>query len=196
MSILNKAFLTCLLACGMSMASAEALQQETLQIDANSFSCIRDLTPVRGFFVDNLTGDVEATVKAAQAKTGAVYPVGSVVQLVPTEAMIKRADGYNAATKNWEFFELDVSAEGTKIGKRGFTEVVNKFGGNCFGCHAQARPEWDMICEQDHGCDPIPVTPLMVKAIQKLDPRCEPVELTTDEAAAMKALAAATTGSE
>jgi hypothetical protein len=28
----------------------------------------------------------------------------------------------------------------------GFAEVNNRFGGNCFNCHAKARPEWDLVC--------------------------------------------------
>ena len=45
------------------------------------------MTPVRGFFVANLLGETDATVKVAQAGQGE-YPVGSLVQLVPGEAMI------------------------------------------------------------------------------------------------------------
>jgi hypothetical protein len=48
-----------------------------------------------------------------------------------------------------------------------------------------------MICEQGHGCDPIPLTPVMLKAIQKTDPRCEPTSLKDEETAALKALTAA-----
>jgi hypothetical protein len=33
---------------------------------------------------------------------------------------------------------------------------------NCFTCHVKARPEFDFICEQDHGCDPIPVSEQIV----------------------------------
>lgn len=155
------------------------------------FACIRDMTPVRGFYVNNPEGDLAATVAVAGAGQGA-YPPGSVVQLVPTEAMVKRQPGFNPATKDWEFFELDVSPEGTAIRARGFAEVVNRFGGNCFACHVKARPEFDMICEQNHGCDPIPLTPVMVQAIQKTDPRCDAVELTPEEAAALQALMSAT----
>ena len=52
---------------------------------------------------------------------------------------------------------------------RGFVDVVNRFGGNCFACHVKAKPEWDLICETGHGCDAIPLTPLMIKALQKTD---------------------------
>lgn len=161
-----------------------------VEISEDSFRCIRELTPVRGFYVDNLRGNLEGTLAAANSPTGGVYPEGSVVQLVPGEAMIKRESGFSPPTKDWEFFELAVSPEGTAIGKRGFTEVVNQFGGNCFACHLQARAEWDMICEQDHGCDPIPLTPTMLRALQKTDPRCEQISLTPEETEALKLLSA------
>ena len=45
--------------------------------------------------------------------------------------------------------------------------------GNCFACHIKARPEWDLICEQDHGCDPLEITPKVISLIQQTDPRCE-----------------------
>jgi hypothetical protein len=161
-----------------------------LEINEASFGCIRDLKPVRGFYVGNLLGDIDATVAAATAADGAVYPPGSVVQLVPGEAMVKHHAGYNAATKDWEFFELDTPATGTKIRVRGTTEVVNQFGGNCLTCHAQAEAKWDMICEQTHGCLPIPVTPVMARAIQNTDPRCGKMELPADQMAALQQLMA------
>ncbi len=158
----------------------------------DDFRCIRDLTPVRGFFVDNLHGDLEATLAVANDPEGNRYPPGSVIQLVPAEVMVKRESGFSPATNDWEFFELDVTAEGASIRARGFVDVVNRFGGNCFACHVKARPEFDLVCEQDHGCDPIPLTRTMITAIQKTDPRCETVELTEEESAALAALAAAT----
>ena len=151
---------------------------ETVEFSAEDFGCLTDMTPVRGFFVDNLLGNLDATLEAAKAPNGAVYPVGSVVQLIPTEVMVKREKGFNAATKDWEFVELKVSEAGSDIHVRGTVEVVNQFGGNCFACHVQARPEWDMICEQDHGCAPIllpdgsEVTQELIKGLQKTDPRC------------------------
>jgi hypothetical protein len=159
-----------------------------LQIDAKSFRCITRMTPVRHFYVDNLRGDLAATLAAANSPTGAVYPPGSVVQLIPGEVMVKRDKGFNAATRDWEFFELDVSKDGTQIRKRGFTDVVNRFGGNCFACHVAARPEWDLVCEADHGCAPIPVTRAMIGALQRTDPRCDNPPLSPADAAALKQL--------
>jgi hypothetical protein len=144
-----------------------------ISIDDSTFKCLQEMTPVRGFFVANLLGKLDETLKVATSSTGGKYPPGSVVQLVPTEVMVKHKEGWNPATKDWEFFELNVSAEGSKIKVRGTTEVVNRFGGNCFGCHVAAKPEWDLVCEKDHGCAPLPITTDRIVGIQKADPRCK-----------------------
>src|SRR5262249_8035580 len=142
-------------------SSAGRTVSSDVDVDAKSFRCITKMTPVRQFYVDNLRGDLQATLAAATSPNGAVYPPGSVIQLIPGEAMVKRSKGFNTATRDWEFFELDVSKAGTTIRKRGFADVVNRFGGNCFGCHIAARPEWDLVCETGHGCAPIPLTRAM-----------------------------------
>jgi hypothetical protein len=178
--------------CSGVAVAATPQKTAPAEITADSFKCIRDMTPVRGFYVANLNGNLKGTLAAANTTTGAVYPPGSVVQLVPTEVMVKREPGFNAATKDWEFFELDVTNGKSAIRTRGFVDVVNRFNGNCFACHIKARPEFDLICETGHGCDAIPLTPVMIKAIQKTDPRCgAPEELTAEEAAVLKALQAA-----
>jgi len=143
-----------------------------LTIDDNTFKCLEEMTAVRHFFVDNLLGELDATVAVAESTEGGTYPPGSIVQLVPTEVMVKHRPGWNAATRDWEFFELDVSAEGSSIRNRGFADVVNRFGGNCFACHIKAEPKFDLICEQGHGCDPIPITREVIAGIQAEDPRC------------------------
>jgi len=109
----------------------------------------------------------------AESPDGGVYPVGTVIQLIPSEAMVKRADGWSPQTGDWEFFSLSVSANGTVIEDRGATETVNQFGGNCLDCHALAEPQWDFVCEQDHGCDPIPIPEATIDMLQEGDPRCD-----------------------
>lgn len=158
-----------------------AVAEDAIPIDDHSFKCLNQMTKVRHFYVDNLLGDLDATVAVANSAAGGTYPPGSVLQLFAGEAMVKQRPGYNPATKDWEFFELDVSPEGSKIAKRGFVDVVNRFGGNCFGCHAAAKPEFDLVCEQDHGCAPIPVTRAMFGTLQKTDPRCQPAAELTEE---------------
>ena len=105
--------------------------------------------------------------------------------------MVKHPKGFSEATKDWEFFELNVSSDGAEINKRGFVDVVNRFGGNCLGCHVMARPEFDLICETGHGCDPIPLTAEMTALLQKTDARCGGrYTPTPEEIGVLKALAA------
>ncbi|HXC21095.1 MAG TPA: hypothetical protein VNV13_06405, partial [Steroidobacteraceae bacterium] len=163
-----------LFAChSLAAAPAAPAAPQLPAITENSFRCVTQMTHVRHYYVDNLAGNLAGTVHAAESTTGEPYPVGSVLQLVPTEVMVKREKGYNAATHDWEFFELDISADGTKIRTRGFAEVVNRFGGNCFACHIKAQPQWDLICDNSHGCDPIPLTRAMTGALARTDPRCK-----------------------
>ena len=61
---------------------------------------------------------------------------------------------------------------------------------NCFACHQQTREEFDLICEEDHGCAPIPITRPMFRALQKTDPRCKnPQPLTQEDKQALADLA-------
>jgi hypothetical protein len=145
--------------------------EPSVKVTDESFKCITQMSKVRHFYVDNLLGNVSDTVAVATAGHGD-YPEGSVVQLMPNEVMIKQQKGYSPATRDWEFFWIDVDKNGSKIFTRGFAEVNNRFGLNCFACHTKARPEFDFICETEHGCDPIPVTKAMFGALQRTDPRC------------------------
>jgi hypothetical protein len=168
-------------------ATAAAALAIPVTVNESSFRCIRQMTPVRHFYVDNLLGNKEGTLAAANAPKGAIYPAGSVVQLVPTEAMVKRETGFSPATGDWEFFELDVSSSGSNIHKRGFAEVNNRFGKNCFACHVPAREPWDFVCESGHGCEPIPIDHAMTGALQRSDPRCgEPALQEGDQMALFK----------
>ena len=139
----------------------------------DSFVCLKHMHPVRGFFVGNLLDRLDDTVTAATQPEGATYPPGSVVQLIPEEAMVKNHKGWSPRTNDWEFFALDVSKEGTKIKDRGTTQVKNKFGGNCFECHQKAKPQWDFICEEGHGCDSLPIPGFLIRWAQRNDPRCD-----------------------
>jgi hypothetical protein len=177
-----------LLLAGPVMA-APAAQPAGVSISDQSFKCITQMTHVRHFYVDSLTGNLKGTVKVAEAATG-VYPVGSVLQLVPGEVMVKREKGFNAGTRDWEFIELNVSPEGTTIRTRGVEAVNNRFGGNCFSCHVKASPEFDLVCDVNHGCDPIPVTRAMSGALQRTDPRCKNPPVSAEDAAALAQLGA------
>src|SRR5271168_5324595 len=181
-----------LLAChSLAAAPAAPAAPQLPAITENSFRCVTQMTQVRHYYVDNLAGNLAGTVHAAESTSGEPYPVGSVLQLVPTEVMVKREKGFNAATHDWEFFELDVSPNGSTIRKRGFVEVVNRFGGNCFTCHIRALPQWDLVCSTTHGCDAIPVTIAMSGALQRTDPRCKNAPpVSAEDTAALNQLAA------
>ena len=174
---------------GALVLPARAENPTAIAVTDASFGCMTKLHPVRHFFVGNLTGNLAGTLRVARSATGGVYPPGSVVQLVPTEVMVKQPPGFNAATHDWEFFALDVTKTGSTIYKRGFVEVVNRFGGNCFGCHIKAEPKWDFVCETGHGCDTIPLTTAMITALQHTDPRCKSSEhVSVEDAAALQQL--------
>ena len=157
------------------------------KVDGSTFKCITKMTPVKHFFVDNLAGNLAGTVAVAQAGKGQ-FPEGTVLQLIPNEAMIKQQQGYSPGTNDWEFFALDTDKNGTKIVSSGAEEVNNFLGLNCFECHKAARAEFDLVCEQDHGCAPLPLTRPMFHAVQRTDPRCPAEQLSAEDEAALKEL--------
>jgi hypothetical protein len=168
-----------ILSLGGLIGAAGAAERK-VKVNDNSFKCITQMTKVRHFYVDNLLGNLDETLDVAIEGRGD-YPEGSVVQVMPNEVMVKQQKGFNPATRDWEFFWIDLDKNGAKIFTRGFAEVNNRFGLNCFACHVKARPEHDFICETDNGCDPIPVTKAMFGALQRTDPRCPEAEQVSAE---------------
>ncbi|MCI5222270.1 MAG: hypothetical protein D3924_06250 [Candidatus Electrothrix sp. AR4] len=158
-----------------------AAEKKEVVVTEKDFGCIRDMKKVDekfgGMYVSNILGDAEATLAVASSETGGVYPPGSIVQLLPGEAMVKREKGASPATNDWEFFVLDVSEQGSKIKQRGFDKVGNMFG-SCLSCHQQAAAQ-DMICGGGEACAPINFpgiddTKVLISALQKTDKRCSP----------------------
>jgi hypothetical protein len=145
-----------------------------LDMTEADFGCILKWDKVRLFRITNLLGNVDGALAAANAPGTIDYPVGTVIQLIPNEAMVKRRKGFDAASNDWEFFFLETSATGTKIIKRGVTDVVNQFNGNCLNCHAKAMQQYDFVCEKTHGCDPLPIGDDVILSTQNGDPRCMP----------------------
>lgn len=175
--LIKIALLLCFSLSAMSQSSSQNNEPDPdkqLEVTEALFKCLTEMTrsSTGAFFVDNMLGDIDATVAVANSETGGEYPVGSLVSLIPTEVMIKHREGWNETTNDWEFFELTVSEEGSEIAVRGTTEVVNRFGGNCFGCHMLARSEWDLICGTGHGCAPLPIDRETIANMQNGNPRC------------------------
>ncbi len=142
----------CMMASAENSTDTEGTMPAVVEVDASnpdkavpvtedSFTCLKKMRPVRGFFVSNLLNNLDDTVAAAMSPHGTTYPPGSVVQLIPEEVMVKHHKGWNTKTNDWEFFELKVSEEGSTIKVRSTTQVINKFGGNCFDCHQKAEPQ-------------------------------------------------------
>ncbi len=145
-----------------------------LDMTEADFACILNWDKVRMFRITNLLGKKAEALAAANVPGTMDYPVGTVIQLVPNEAMVKRRPGFSADSNDWEFFFLDTSAAGTKIVSRGVTDVVNQFNGNCLNCHKLAEPKYDFVCEKTHGCDPLPIGDDVILNVQNGDPRCMP----------------------
>jgi hypothetical protein len=140
-------------------------------LSAADFANINKLTRVGDHFVGNVRGQLAEALAVARSPKGGTYPVGTIIQLIPTEAMVKRAKGFSPATRDWEFFSLDVSASGTKILSRGGAKVLNRFGGSCASCHSAAQPQFDFVCGTTHGCAPLPIGPAVIASLQQSDPR-------------------------
>lgn len=144
---------------------------EDLVMAADDFTNINAMTPVDGYFIDNRLGHLDEALAVARSETGGSFPVGTVIQLVPQEAMVKRHAGWSPKTNDWEFFFLEVSVDGTVIATRGADDVVNQFGLNCAACHVAADPAFDFVCGADHGCAPLPIGDDIIAAVQAADPR-------------------------
>ena len=154
-----------------SATKAKPKPREDFEAQATDFQNLHTMTKVRGFYIDNRLGHLDEALAVANSPRGGTYPVGTIIQLVPQEAMVKREQGFSPATRDWEFFFLSVSPAGTEIQTRGAADVVNRFGGNCASCHQGAEARFDGVCEKDHGCAPLPIGDDVFHAIQESDPR-------------------------
>lgn len=143
------------------------------------FTCLRDWTKVHNMRVFHRKAKkLKKAVARIEAGEGKKLPKGTIIQIFPNEAMVKRGGKFNKAGNGWEFFALGVSPEGTTIIQRGGPEVLNQFGGgSCQTCHAAAA-DFDFLCETGHGCVELPdfVTPELLEGLQQSDPRCAPAE--------------------
>lgn len=158
------------------MVAKEPVQSASVQdvtVSAQTFGCILDWPKVRNTRMKN--SDPERLKEAMRIFRDGVpdkeYPVGTILQLVPFEAMVKHPRENFPKTNGWEFFFLDVSREGTKIKDRGESVVNLSQGITCLSCH-KAATRFDFVCEKRHGCAPIPFDDLKIIELQNADPRC------------------------
>jgi len=143
---------------------------EEFVAQASDFDCLTDWTHVRHFRITNKLGHLDEALAVADGNAPPPYPVGTIIQLVPAEAMVKRGAGFFPAGDDWEFFVLAASPSGTQILRRGRDKVVN-IGPPCFACHSAAT-HTDLICETNNGCVALGLTEQLINTIQDSDPRC------------------------
>ena len=153
---------------------AAILSADDLAITEKSFGCLLDLPKVRNTRIQN--PDPAKLREAIRIFKDSVpdkeYPTGTVLQLIPTEAMVKHDRAAFPKSNGWEFFALKVSADGTTILDRGDKVLNTSLKKPCLGCHSPAA-KFDFVCEKSHGCAPIPVTDQQIAAVQSADPRCK-----------------------
>src|SRR5690242_2053493 len=65
----------------------------------SDFGCILDWDKVRHFYITNKLGKRDEALAVANAE-GGPYPVGTIIELIPAEAMVKRRAGFSAETRD------------------------------------------------------------------------------------------------
>ena len=163
---------TACLCLGLYLAAT--LSADDVLVTEKSFVCVLDLPKVRNTRIQN--PDPEKLKEAIRIFRDRVpntdYPTGTILQLIPTEAMVKHDRASFPKSNGWEFFALDVSADGTKIADRGDKVINASLKKPCLDCHAPGA-KFDFVCEKNHGCAPIPVTDQQIAGMQASDPRCK-----------------------
>ncbi len=110
-----------LLAAGLAFSMLYSASAQDLTVSEQTFGCILDWPKVRNTRFKH--SDPEKLKEAMRIFRESVpdkeYPVGTILQLVPFEAMVKHPREKFPNTNGWEFFFLDVSKAGTKIKDRG-----------------------------------------------------------------------------
>jgi hypothetical protein len=157
----------------MAKAPVQPVLGQDITVSAQTFGCILDWPKVRNTRMKN--SDPERLKEAMRIFRDSVpdkeYPVGTILQLVPFEAMVKHPRENFPKTNGWEFFFLDISKEGTKIKDRGESVVNLSQGITCLSCH-KAAARFDFVCEKRRGCAPIPFNDQKITELQNADPRC------------------------
>ena len=161
-----------IVAVGLGLVMTGGAYAEDVTVSEKSFSCISEGTKIRNTYIKH--ADPEKLKEAVRIFKNSVpdkeYPVGTFLQLLPGEAMVKHPRAKFSDTGGWEFFALDLSADGTKIKSRG-DKVVNFQGVACMSCH-QPAAKFDFVCEKGHGCAPVPLDDPKIAELQAADPRC------------------------
>jgi hypothetical protein len=143
-------------------------------VSEQTFGCILDWPKVRNtrFKHEDPAKLKEAMRLLRHSVPDNEYPVGTILQLVPFEAMVKHPREKFPKSNGWEFFALEVSETGTKILDPGDEKVLNVLlKAPCLNCH-QPAAKFDFVCEKGHGCAPLSIDDQHIAELQKADLRC------------------------
>jgi hypothetical protein len=142
----------------------------------SDFSCLGDpkWSRVGRTFVWNALNHQDQALALARNRQPGEFPVGTVLQLIPGEASIKRGKGFSPETNDWEFVTLGFNGKQPVILSRG-TNAVHNAGGSCVSCHGTAK-DYDLACFTNDQCKGFPFfVPLFINFNidpAKDDPRC------------------------
>src|SRR5262245_51434158 len=140
-----------------------------------NFRCLTDGAQPEGklFFIFGKKRIVKKALrKTNTGKLGRGYPVGTILQLFPFEAMAKRGGKFNKAGHGWEYFKRKPNADGTtEILARGTAEVTNFLGDACQTCHERTAPDRDAVCEFVVGVEGLGISDDLFHSLRK-DARC------------------------
>jgi hypothetical protein len=167
------------LALGVVLALAAGAAAEFVA-RVKDFRCLDEFSSVPGKSFRIYHRNPRKLARALRIASGELprrkYPVGTIIQVFPFEAMVKRGGGFNRDFGGWEFFNLRVSSEGTRILGRTATERAGRplrnFIGACQDprCHGAAQVRrFDRVCEGN--LPPLPLTEEEFAAL-RADPRC------------------------
>jgi hypothetical protein len=164
-------------------ASDGSVVSEDFVATLTDFDCNRnsEWTMVGIARYKNTLGHDAEMLATARSATGGTYPVGTIVQLNPLEAMVKRGQGFDATSNDWEFFLFNGPPDGgtgVSIANRGGGASVSNARGTCLSCHMPAQTPFDLVCGDPveggpttaHGCVPLAVDPAVL--IARPDPKC------------------------
>jgi hypothetical protein len=161
---------------------ATAGRRKPFVATASDFTCIRDWPKVGTLRVFHpKKRKLRKAIRILErGKPRRKMPKGTILQLIPFEAMVKAKGGFNKEGGGWEFFALSVSAAGTEIVQRSSLETpdapVGNALGSCQGCHSSAA-EFDFICGNGRGlCAGNAFPEEISRVLQETDPRCPPLE--------------------
>src|SRR2546430_2772619 len=106
-----------LLVAGLGFCIVSSASADDIAVSEQTFGCILDWPQVRNTRIKH--SDPEQLKEAMRIFRDSIpdtaYPVGTILQLVPFEAMVKHPRDKFPKTNGWAFFALDVFGAGTSI---------------------------------------------------------------------------------